>query len=115
MVLASTNAPGQMARIEGDVTDDIAFDVSCANLQRQLTSCQERYDLRRTLFPTVPPYDFDVDGRKSFLQPISVPAEMFGDQIPPRLNTGRCHPSRESELEKWARHAPPTEKNPPQH
>jgi len=68
-------ASGQMARIEGDVTDDIAFGLFLGKIYKGSHFMQERYEFAPDVWlPTFSQYDFD--GRKFFSQ-ISVHQKMF--------------------------------------
>jgi len=58
---------GQMARIEGDVTDDIAFGLFLGKIYKGSHFMQERYEFGPGVWlPTFSEYDFD--GRKFFSQ-----------------------------------------------
>ena len=58
---------GQMARIEGDVTDDISFGIFLGKIYKGSHFKQERYELSPGVWlPTFSQYDFD--GRKLFSQ-----------------------------------------------
>ena len=58
-------ASGQMARIEGDVTDDISFGIFLGKIYKGSHFMQERYEFAPGVWlPTYSQYDFD--GRKFF-------------------------------------------------
>ena len=60
-------ASGQMARIEGDVTDDISFGLFLGKIYKGSHFLQERYEFAPGVWlPTFSEYDFD--GRKFFSQ-----------------------------------------------
>jgi hypothetical protein len=66
---------GEMARIEGTVTDDIAIAMFLAKVYKGSYFMQERYELAPGLwFPTYEQYDFD--GRK-YLLPFSIHERTF--------------------------------------
>lgn len=66
---------GQMARVEGDVTDDISFGVFLGKIYKGSHFMQERYELEPGVWlPTYSQYDFDA--RKLFSQ-ISVHQRML--------------------------------------
>lgn len=60
-------ASGQLARIEGDVTDDISFGIFLGKIYKGSHFLQERYEFSPGVWlPTFSQYDFD--GRKLFSQ-----------------------------------------------
>jgi hypothetical protein len=68
-------ASGQMARIEGDVTDDISFGLFLGKIYKGSHFMQERYEFAPGVWlPTYSQYDFD--GRKFFSQ-ISIHQKTF--------------------------------------
>jgi len=68
-------ASGQMARIEGDVTDDISFGLFFGKIYKGSHFMQERYEFAPGVWlPSFSQYDFDA--RKLFSQ-ISVHEKMF--------------------------------------
>jgi len=69
------DASGQMAKIEGDVTDDISFGIFLGKIYKGSHFMQERYEFEPGVWlPTYSQYDFDA--RKLFSQ-ISIHQRMF--------------------------------------
>ena len=71
-------ASGQMARTEGDVTDDISFGIFLGKIYKGSHFVQERYEFAPGVWlPTYSQYDFD--GRKFFSQ-ISIHQKTFASK-----------------------------------
>jgi len=69
------DASGQMARVQGDVTEDISFGIFLGKIYKGSHFMQERYEFGEGVWlPTYSQYDFD--GRKFFSQ-ISIHQKMF--------------------------------------
>jgi len=89
---------GQMARIEGDVTDDIAFGLFLGKIYKGSHFMQERYEFAPDVWlPTFSQYDFD--GRK-FFSPISVHQKMFATNYRRVGTPADAIPLVKAELEK---------------
>jgi len=93
-------ASGQMARIEGDVTDDIAFGLFLGKIYKGSHFMQERYEFAPGVWlPTFSEYDFD--GRRFFSQ-ISVHQKTFASNYRRVGTPADAIPRVKAELEKLA-------------
>ena len=72
------DASGQLARVEGEVTDDISFGLFVAKIYKGSHFMQERYEFAPGIWlPSFSQYDFD--GRK-FFSPISIHEKTFASK-----------------------------------
>ena len=93
-------ASGQMARIEGDVTDDISFGLFLGKIYKGSHFMQERYEFAPGVWlPTFSQYDFD--GRKFFSQ-ISIHQKTFASNYRRVGTPADAIPLVKAELEKLA-------------
>ena len=91
---------GQMARIEGDVTDDISFGLFLGKIYKGSHFMQERYEFGPGVWlPTFSEYDFD--GRKFFSQ-ISIHQKTFASNYRRVGTPADAIPLVKAELEKLA-------------
>lgn len=91
-------ASGQMARIEGDVTDDISFGIFLGKIYKGSHFMQERYEFAPGVWlPTYSQYDFD--GRKLFSQ-ISIHQKTFASKYRRVGSPADAIPLVKAELEK---------------
>jgi len=102
-------AAGQMARIEGDVTDDISFGFFLGKIYKGSHFMQERYEFAPGVWlPTFSQYDFDA--RKLF-SPISVHQKTFATNYRKVGSPADAIPLVRAELEKLASSAEAGKKN----
>ncbi len=93
-------ASGQMARIDGDVTDDISFGLFLGKIYKGSHFMQERYEFAPGVWlPTFSQYDFD--GRKFFSQ-ISIHQKTFASNYRRVGTPADAIPLVKAELEKLA-------------
>ena len=98
------DASGQMARVEGDVTDDISFGVFLGKIYKGSHFMQERYEFAPGIWlPSFSQYDFDA--RKLFSQ-ISVHQRTFASQYRRVGPPSEAIPIVRAELEKLGASAP---------
>ena len=92
------DASGQMARIQGEVTEDISFGIFLGKIYKGSYFMQDRYELAPGVWlPTYSQYDFD--GRKLFSQ-ISIHQKMFASHYRRVGTPADAIPIVKAELEK---------------
>jgi hypothetical protein len=92
------NASGQMARVEGEVTDDISFGIFLGKIYKGSHFMQERYEFAPGVwFPSFSQYDFDA--RKLFSS-ISVHQKTFASNYRRVGTPAEAIPIVRAELEK---------------